>query len=253
MEAKEKIRDLKEREKIAKLGGGIEQIEKQHRLGKLTARERIEHLIDPGSFLERGLFVTHRCTDFGMERRRFLTDGVVTGSGKINNRLVYVFAQDFTVLGGSLGENHAKRLLTSSKQLFRPKFLLSDFLTLAVQNSGRTFPLFHDLSEKCRSLGSCASDFGYPWTLFWWGYNFPSLGDFVFIVDGIGHMFTSGPGVVKAVTGEEINAQELGGAKVHSKKSGVADFQPNPRMNVFKRSDACFRFFHRIVMRTLRS
>jgi acetyl-CoA carboxylase carboxyltransferase component len=141
MEGKEKIQDLRDREMAAKLGGGIEQIEKQHRLGKLTARERIEHLIDPGSFLERGLFVTHRCTDFGMEQRRFFTDGVVTGSGKINNRLIYVFAQDFTILGGSLGENHAKKIANVIDAAIQAELpVIPDFWTPAVQEFRRVFP-----------------------------------------------------------------------------------------------------------------
>lgn len=110
MGMKEKIEELKEKEKIAKLGGGLKKIEKQHALGKLTARERIELLFDPLSFIEIGMFVTHRCYDFGMDRQRIWGDAVVTGSGKINGRTVHVYAQDFTALGGSLGEYHAKKV-----------------------------------------------------------------------------------------------------------------------------------------------
>src|SRR4030067_1248179 len=105
-----KVGEFKEKEKIAKLGGGAEQIEKQHKLGKLTARERIGLLLDPDTFLEVGMFVTHRCSDFGMDQRRIWGDGVVTGSGKIDGRIVHLYSQDFTVLGGSLGEYHAKKI-----------------------------------------------------------------------------------------------------------------------------------------------
>lgn len=222
---KGKVDEFKEKEKVGKLGGGAGQIEKQHKLGKLTARERIGLLLDPDTFLEVGMFVTHRCNDFGMDQRRIWGDGVVTGSGKIDGRTVHLYSQDFTILGGSLGEYHAKKIgdiMDAAVERGTPIIGLGDSGGARIQEGPshaatllyRNYLASGVVPQIAVVLGPCSGGAAIS----------ASMADFVFIVEGIGHMFTSGPGVVKALTGEEVTNEELGGAKIHAEKSGVAHF-----------------------------
>ena len=225
MNLKEKINKLKEKETLARAAGGSEQIEKQHSRGKLTARERIDLLLDPGSFLEQEMFVTHQSTKFGLDREKFFGDGVVTGSGKIDGRLVYLFAQDFTVMGGSLGKAHASKIchvMDLAVKVGAPIIGLIDSGGARIQEGlGHYGSIFYRntlaagvVPQISLILGPCAGGAVYS----------PALCDFVFMVEGIGRMHITGPEVIKAVTGEAVSAEDLGGAKVHSEKSGVAHF-----------------------------
>ena len=225
MSLKEKINKLKEKENLARSAGGSEQIEKQHRRGKLTARERIDLLLDPGSFLEQEMFVTHQSTKFGLDREKFFGDGVVTGSGKIDGRLVYLFAQDFTVMGGSLGKAHASKIchvMDLAVKVGAPIIGLIDSGGARIQEGlGHYGSIFYRntlaagvVPQISLILGPCAGGAVYS----------PALCDFVFMVEGIGRMHITGPEVIKAVTGEAVSAEDLGGARVHSEKSGVAHF-----------------------------
>ena len=192
---KELIKNLEELNRKAEKGGGDARIEKQHSVGKLTARERIELLLEKGSFIELDKLVTHRCTDFGMEKQKFAGDGVVTGYGMIGKRLVYVFAQDFTVFGGALSETHAKKIckvMDMAMQMGAPIIGLND--------SGSAI------------MGPCAGGAVYS----------PALTDFILMVKNSGYMFITGPDVVKSVTQEEVSKEDLGGVGVHMTKSGVA-------------------------------
>ncbi len=220
---KEKDEELKAKEALARLGGGQKQIDKQHERGKLTARERIDALLDPGSFMESEMFVTHQSTKFGLDKEKFYGDGVVVGSGKIGGRLVYIYSQDFTVMGGSLGKAHASKIchvMDLAVKVGAPIIGLIDSGGARIQEGlGQYGSIFFRntlasgiVPQFCLILGPCAGGAVYS----------PALCDFVFMVDGISKMHITGPNVIKAVTGEEITAEELGGAKVHSQKSGVA-------------------------------
>jgi acetyl-CoA carboxylase carboxyltransferase component len=222
---KEKIEELKEREKIARMGGGTEQIEKQHARKKRTARERIDLLLDEGSFKEIEMFVTHRSTKFGMEKKKYFGDGVVTGSGEIDRRVVYVFAQDFTVMGGSLGEAHAKKICHVMELGIKtgcPIIGLIDSGGARIQEGlGHYGSIFYRntlasgiVPQISLILGPCAGGAVYS----------PALSDFVFMVEEISRMHITGPEVIRVVTGEKVEVQDLGGTKVHSEKSGVAHF-----------------------------
>ena len=236
MTLKGKIDEFKEKEKIAKSGGGVNQIEKQHKLGKLTARERIDLLLDPETFLEVGMFVTHRCSDFGMDQRRIWGDGVVTGSGKVDGRTVHLYSQDFTVLGGSLGEYHAKKIgdiMDAAVERGTPIISLGDSGGARIQEGPphaatllyRNYLASGVVPQVAVVLGPCSGGAAIS----------ASMADFVFVVEGIGHMFTSGPGVVKTLTGEEVTNEELGGAKIHAEKSGVAHFISASEEDCFKK------------------
>ena len=220
---KEKDEELKAKEALARLGGGQKQIDKQHERGKLSARERIDALVDPGSFMETEMFVTHQSTKFGMDKEKFYGDGVVVGSGKIGGRQVYLYSQDFTVMGGSLGKAHASKIchvMDLAVKVGAPIIGLIDSGGARIQEGlGQYGSIFFRntlasgiVPQFCLILGPCAGGAVYS----------PALCDFVFMVDGISKMHITGPNVIKAVTGEEITAEELGGAKVHSQKSGVA-------------------------------
>jgi acetyl-CoA carboxylase carboxyltransferase component len=220
---KEKNEELKAKEALALLGGGQKQIDRQHERGKLSARERIDQLVDPGSFAELEMFVTHQCTKFGMDKEKFYGDGVVVGSGKIAGRLVYLYSQDFTVMGGSLGKAHASKIchvMDLAIKTGAPIIGLIDSGGARIQEGlGQYGSIFFRntqasgiVPQLSLILGPCAGGAVYS----------PALCDFVFMVDGISKMHITGPNVIKAVTGEEITAEELGGAKVHSQKSGVA-------------------------------
>ena len=216
-----------ERERV-ELGGGEKRIEKQHAQGKLTARERIAYLLDEGSFVELNAFVKHRCTNFGMEKKDAPGEGVVTGYGTVNGRLVYIFAQDFTVFGGSLGEMHAKRIVNIQELAMKmgaPLIGLNDSGGARIQEgvdalSGYGEIFYNNtiasgvIPQISVIMGPCAGGAVYS----------PALTDFIFMVDQTSKMFITGPQVIKTVTGETVSAEELGGAMSHNQKSGVAHF-----------------------------
>ena len=226
MSTQEKLELLRARKVEAKQGGGPNRIAKQHKSGKLTARERLDLLLDPGSFVEIGMFVTPKPTAFSDEERTASWgDGVVTGSGRIGGRRVFVFSQDFTVMGGSLGEEHAKKIclvMDKAIQTGGPIIGLIDSGGARIQEGlGYYGSIFYRntlgsgiVPQISVILGPCAGGAVYS----------PALSDFVFMADGIGRMHITGPQVIKAVTGEQVTSEELGGAKVHSTRSGVAHF-----------------------------
>ena len=224
----EKIRDLQARQEKVKLGGGAKRIEKQHASGKMTARERIEKLLDPGTFVEFDQFVHHRCTNFGMEKEEAPGEGVVTGYGTVDGRLVYVFAQDFTVVGGSLGEMHAAKICKVQDlavKMGAPLIGLNDSGGARIQEGIDSLSGFGDIfyrntlasgviPQLSVIMGPCAGGAVYS----------PALTDFVFMVKNTSQMFITGPQVIKAVTAEEVTAEALGGAMTHNTVSGVAHF-----------------------------
>lgn len=225
MGSKYRFEELRKREDKARLGGGLDQIKKQHQRGKLTARERIDLLVDEGSFSELEIFVTHQCTQFGMNKVKYYGDGVVTGSATIDGRRVYLFSQDFTVFGGSLGESHAKKIchvMDLALKVGSPIIGLIDSGGARIQEGlGHYGSIFYRntlaagvVPQLSVILGPCAGGAVYS----------PALSDFVFMVEGISRMHITGPQVVKAVTGEEVTSEELGGAAVHTTRSGVAHF-----------------------------
>ncbi len=223
-----KIGELLENErKLARLGGGQDRIDAQHEKGKLTARERIDLLLDPESFEENDMFVRHRCTNFGMADKSFPGDGVVAGHGTINGRIVFVYSQDFTTFGGSLSETNAKKIckvLDSAMKLGAPVIGINDSGGARIQEGvdslsgyGEIFQRNVDASGVIPQLslimGPCAGGAVYS----------PALTDFTFMVRDTSHMYVTGPDVVKTVTHEVVTHEKLGGAKVHTSKSGVAD------------------------------
>ena len=228
MSAGDAERELGEMNRVAELGGGKERIDEQHRKGKLTARERIDLLFDPGTFNELDKFVTHRSTDLGMDRSKPHGDGVVTGYGKIDGRLAYVYSHDFTVFGGSLGEALMKKITKVMDLALKngaPIIGLNDSGGARIQEgvlslAGVSEMFFRNtlasgvIPQISAVLGPSAGAAAYS----------PALTDFVFMVKGIGQMFVTGPEVVKAALGETVTSEELGGAAVHSAQSGVAHF-----------------------------
>jgi propionyl-CoA carboxylase beta chain len=221
-----KIKNLNDKLAQAHLGGGQERIDKQHKNKKLTARERILYLLDEGSFEEIGALVVHRTKDFGMENQIFYGDGVVTGFGTINNRLTYVFAQDFTVFGGSLSETHAEKIckiMDLALKVGAPIIGLNDSGGARIQEGVRSLAGYADIFYKnvqssgvipqlSAIMGPCAGGAVYS----------PAMTDFTLMVEQTSYMFVTGPNVVKTVTNEEVTSEELGGASTHSTKSGVA-------------------------------
>ncbi len=224
---KEIIEGLEKRRKQARMGGGQARIDKQHAKGKLTARERLDVLLDEGSFEEYDMFVTHRCTDFGMEKNVIAGDGVVTGWGKINGRMVYVFSQDFTVFGGSLSETHAQKIckiMDLAVQNGAPIIGLNDSGGARIQEGvaslggyaevfWRNVQASGNIPQISVIMGPCAGGAVYS----------PAMTDFIYMVKDSSYMFVTGPDVVKTVTNEIVTAEELGGAGTHTKKSSVAD------------------------------
>lgn len=212
----------------ALLGGGQKRIDAQHAKGKLTARERIALLVDEGSFEEIGKFVMHRTKDFGLDKEYYLGDGVVTGYGTVNGRLVYVFAQDFTVFGGALSETHAEKickLMDLAMQNGAPLIGLNDSGGARIQEGVLSLAGYADIfyrntrasgviPQLSAVMGPCAGGAVYS----------PAITDFIFMVENTSYMFVTGPNVVKTVTHEEVTAEELGGASTHSTKSGVTHF-----------------------------
>ena len=219
---------LEDKLKESKLGGGQKRIDAQHKKGKLTARERLELLLDSNSFEEIGGFVTHRSTNFGLEKTKFLGDGVVTGYGTVNGRLVYVYSQDFTVLGGSLAEAHAEKICKIMELAMKngvPIIGLNDSGGARIQEGvvslGGYADIFYNntkasgvIPQLSAIMGPCAGGAVYS----------PALTDFIFMTKNTSYMFVTGPNVVKTVTNEEVTAEELGGADTHMLKSGVAHF-----------------------------
>ena len=224
----DKIQELIERREKARLGGGEKAIAKQHEKGKFTARERINMLLDEGSFEELDMFVQHRCTNFGMEKKTYDGDGVVTGFGTVNGRLVYVFAQDATVIGGSLGETMALKMckvMDLAMKQGAPVVGLNDSGGARIQESVNALAGYAEIFQRninasgvipqiSAILGPCAGGAVYS----------PALTDFIIMAKGISFMFLTGPKVVKTVTGENVTQEQLGGAGVHASKSGVAHF-----------------------------
>jgi propionyl-CoA carboxylase beta chain len=223
-----KIEQLRELRKKSLEGGGPERIEKQHKAGKLTARERIAFLLDEESFEEMDAFVTHRCTDFGMEERKILGDGVITGYGRIDGRLVFVFSQDFTVFGGTMSETNARKIckiMDMAMKVGAPVIGLNDSGGARIQEGVRSLGGYADVflrntlasgvvPQISAIMGPCAGGAVYS----------PAITDFIIMVEGTSYMFITGPNVVKTVTHEEVTYEELGGALVHNQKSGVAHF-----------------------------
>ena len=228
MSAREKLRQLEELRSRSLEGGGPERLARQHERGKLGARERLDVLLDEGSFVELDRFVEHRCMEFGLDSQRIPGDGVVTGYGKIEGRTVYVFSQDFTVFGGSLSEAHAEKICKVADLALQngaPLIGLNDSGGARIQEGVASLGGYAELflrntlasgviPQISAILGPCAGGAVYS----------PAITDFVFMVQGISHMFVTGPEVVKTVTHEEVSFEELGGAGVHSTRSGVAHF-----------------------------
>uniref|UniRef100_A0A2A4Z5P1 Propionyl-CoA carboxylase beta chain n=1 Tax=OCS116 cluster bacterium TaxID=2030921 RepID=A0A2A4Z5P1_9PROT len=218
---------LEQRRKIARLGGGQQRIDNQHKKGKLTARERIDLLLDEGSFEEFDMFVDHKCVDFGMEDKKIPGDGVVTGWGKVNGRIIYLFVKDFTVFGGSLSETHAKKIQKVQDMALRnraPIIGLFDAGGARIQEGvaalggyGEVFKRNVEASgvipQISLIMGPCAGGDVYS----------PAMTDFIFMVKDTSYMFVTGPDVVKTVTNETVTAEELGGASIHAVKSSVVD------------------------------
>ena len=224
---KQILEQLEAKRDEARLGGGDRRIEAQHARGKLTARERIDLLLDTDSFEEYDMFVEHRCDDFGMEKQKYAGDGVVTGSGTINGRLVYVFSQDFTVFGGSLSETHANKILKVMDMAMKvgaPVIGLNDSGGARIQEGVAALGGYADVFQQnvlasgvipqiSMVMGPCAGGAVYS----------PAMTDFIFMVQDTSYMFVTGPDVVKTVTNEIVTQEELGGASTHTTKSGVAD------------------------------
>ncbi len=224
---KDILQQLDDRRADARLGGGQKRIDAQHGRGKLTACERVHLLLDEGSFEEFDMFVTHRCTDFGMEQQKPAGDGVVTGWGTINGRLVYVFSQDFTVLGGSVSATHAKKIckiMDLAVQNGAPIIGINDSGGARIQEGVDSLAGYGDIFQRNIEasgvvpqisviMGPCAGGAVYS----------PAMTDFIFMVKDSSYMFVTGPDVVKTVTNEQVTAEELGGASTHTKKSSVAD------------------------------
>ena len=221
------LRELENRRKKARLGGGQRRIDSQHAKGKLTAHERVELLLDEASFEEFDMFVSHRCTDFGMADNRPAGDGVVTGWGTINGRMVYVFSQDFTVFGGSLSETHAQKIckiMDMAMQNGAPVIGINDSGGARIQEGVASLAGYAEVFQRnilasgvvpqiSLVMGPCAGGAVYS----------PAMTDFIFMVKDSSYMFVTGPDVVKTVTNEVVTAEELGGALTHTKKSSVAD------------------------------
>src|SRR5690348_8828506 len=224
MSMREKLEELQQKRAESEQGGGADRIAAQHQKGKMTARERLDVLLDPGSFVELDRFVTHRSTDFGLENQKVLGDGVVTGYGRIDGRLVYVFAQDFTVFGGSLAEAHAEKICKVMDLAVRngaPMIGLNDSGGARIQEGVVSLGGYADIflrntlasgvvPQVSAILGPCAGGAVYS----------PAITDFVYMVRNTSYMFVTGPNVVKTVTHEDVTMETLGGADTHASVSG---------------------------------
>ena len=239
MTNKDKINELKAKRQEAMLGGGQKSIDAQHKRGKLTARERIHLLLDQGTFEEMDVFVRHQSRDFGLEKTRFYTDGVITGIGKIHGRNVAVFSQDFTILGGSLAEYYAKKIvkiMDLAMKVGMPVIGINDSGGARIQEGVLSLAGYADIflrntlasgvvPQISAIVGPCAGGAVYS----------PAITDFIFMVDKISHMFITGPNVIKAVTNEDVTFDELGGANTHAIKSGVSHFTCENEIDCFER------------------
>ncbi|MBU2554730.1 MAG: acyl-CoA carboxylase subunit beta [Bacteroidetes bacterium] len=228
MTIEESIQHLLSKREEAKLGGGQKRIDSQHKKGKLTARERIDLLLDEGSFEEYDMFVTHHSTEFGLDKQVYLTDGVITGHGTIDGRIVYVFSQDFTIFGGSLSETYAKKICKIMDQAMKvgaPVIGINDSGGARIQEGVRSLAGYAEIFQRnimasglipqiSAVFGPCAGGAVYS----------PALTDFILMSKENSYMFVTGPKVAKTVTGEDISTEDLGGPDVHGKKSGVAHF-----------------------------
>lgn len=228
MAIEEKIKELMQKRESARLGGGEKRIDAQHNKGKFTARERIDMLLDEGSFEEFDMFVSHRTVDFGLDKQTYLSDGVVTGYGTIDGRLVYVFSQDFTVFGGSLSEMYAQKIckvMDKAMKVGAPVIGINDSGGARIQEGVKSLGGYADIFQKnimasgvipqiSAIFGPCAGGAVYS----------PALTDFTIMSKGTSYMFVTGPKVVKTVTNEIVTDEELGGASIHTSKSGVAHF-----------------------------
>ncbi len=237
---------LEERRRLARIGGGVKRIDAQHAKGKLTARERIEILLDPDSFEEYGMFVEHRCSNFGMENNKHPGDGVVTGSGTINGRLVYIYSQDFTVLGGSLSETNAKKIcqiMEMALKMGAPVIGINDSGGARIQEGVDSLGGYGEIFQRNVTssgvipqisliMGPCAGGAVYS----------PALTDFIFMVKGSSYMFVTGPDVVKTVTHEDVTQEILGGAATHTVKTGVADKAFNNDVEALMQTRRLFDF-----------
>ena len=229
MENQQKVKNLIDLRVQAKLGGGVKRIASQHAKGKFTARERLEMLLDEGSFEELDMFVTHRCNNFGLEKEKYLGDGVITGHGTIDGRTVYVFAQDFTVFGGSLSETMALKIckvMDMAMKMGCPMIGINDSGGARIQEGVTSLAGYAEIFQRnimasgvipqiSAIFGPCAGGAVYS----------PALTDFVVMTEQNSYMFVTGPKVVKSVTGEDITTENLGGADIHSRKSGVSHFK----------------------------
>lgn len=228
MPIQDKIQELMDMRAKARLGGGEKRIESQHKKGKFTARERIDLLLDEGSFEEFDMFVSHRTVDFGLDKQTYLSDGVVTGYGTIDGRLVYIFSQDFTVFGGSLSEMYAQKIckvMDKAMKVGAPVIGINDSGGARIQEGVKSLGGYADIFQRnimasgvipqiSAIFGPCAGGAVYS----------PALTDFTIMSKGTSYMFVTGPKVVKTVTGEVVTEEELGGASIHGTKSGVAHF-----------------------------
>src|SRR5664280_1497558 len=228
MKLEEKIAELKKRDQMAQEGGGAQRRERQHKEGKMSARERVDFLLDEGTFEETDKLVTHRCHDFGMAEHKFYGDGFITGYGRVEGRLVFVFAQDFTVFGGSLSEANAGKIVKIMDMAMRvgaPVIGLNDSGGARIQEGVMSLAGYADIflrntlasgvvPQISAIMGPCAGGAVYS----------PAITDFILMVDKTSYMFITGPDVIKAVTHEEVSKAELGGAATHNEKSGVAHF-----------------------------
>src|SRR3990172_308310 len=222
------ILKLAQMEEKAKLGGGSDKLEQQHKVGKMTARERIEYLLDPGSFVELNMLAEHQCYDFGMEKKRFLGDGVVTGYGTVNGRKVFIYSEDATVLGGSTGKVHGAKIhyiLRLARETMVPVICLNDSGGARIQEGmdnvfGITQIFYQNVMNSgvvpqiAAIMGDCTGGSAYS----------AALCDFILQVEKTAHVFITGPAVIKEVTGEDVSFEDLGGARVHSARSGVVHF-----------------------------
>ncbi|RKS91028.1 propionyl-CoA carboxylase beta chain [Sphingosinicella microcystinivorans] len=240
------LAELERRRDAAKLGGGQARIDAQHAKGRLTARERLDILLDPGSFEELDMYVEHNCVDFGMAEQTIPGDGVVTGSGTINGRLVYVFSQDFTVFGGSLSERHAQKIckvMDTAMKVGAPVIGLNDSGGARIQEGVASLGGYAEVFQRnvlasgvipqiSLIMGPCAGGAVYS----------PAMTDFIFMVKDSSYMFVTGPDVVKTVTNEVVTQEELGGAVTHTSKSGVADVAMEDDVDALLRTRAFFDF-----------
>ncbi|MCY4313726.1 MAG: methylmalonyl-CoA carboxyltransferase, partial [Gammaproteobacteria bacterium] len=240
------IDELERKRNLAKLGGGQDRIDAQHKKGKLTARERIDVLLDEGSFEEWDIFVEHRCTDFGMESKTIPGDGVIAGYGTINNRIVFVYSQDFTVFGGSLSESHAEKIckiMDKAVSVGAPIIGINDSGGARIQEGVASLGGYAEVFQRnvmasgvipqlSLIMGPCAGGAVYS----------PAITDFILMVEDTSYMFVTGPDVVKTVTHEEVSAEKLGGAITHTTRSGVADLSFDNDIHTLMMTRRLFNF-----------